>query len=132
MQPQPPPKRKTELTAAASLGKQASLLTAVEKQPSLPKAAREQDSIPAGLQNQGSTPASQQQQSNIPAGLQQQKQQESNTPGPEVASSWSPPPDQELVPLVSSTVALFDHALPGGSGQADAVSQDCIQTGSDR
>ena len=68
----------------------------------------------------------------MPAGLQQQKQQDSNTPGPEVASSWSPPPDQELVPFVLSSMALFNGALPGSNGLAGAASQDSIDSASDR
>ena len=120
VQPQLPAMGTMESAAAVSLQKQASFPTAaIEKQLSLPKAAQDQGSFAAGLQKQSITPASLQ-------------QQESSEPEPEVASTRSPPPNQELAPFMSSTMALFSHALPGDSGQADAASQDSLQTGLDR
>ncbi len=100
---------------------QGSLPTAlIEKQTSLPKAAQEQGSPPAGLQKQGSTPAGLQQQ--------QQQQQQSSVHESEGACTWSPPPDQEPVPFVSSTMALFNHPVPSGSSQADAFSQESAKS----
>ena len=58
-----------------------------------------------------------------PASLQQQPQ-ESSMPAFEGASAWSAPLKQEVVPFVSSNMALFSHALPSGAGQDSPASRD--------
>ena len=124
MQAHPPATARSVSTDAASLRKEnSSPAAAVESRPSLPKAAPDQGSLPtAPMEKQPSLPRAAQKQGSTPAS--QQQQQENSVYESEGACTWSPPPDKELAPFLSSTMALFDRALPGGSGHADAASQD--------